>query len=75
MYLVIGKNDCPWCKKAVSHLKDTREDYAYLNLDEFDDVARANFVHTLKYKVGIKTVPAIFNLIGGYEQLMESYDR
>ena len=74
MYLVIGKNDCPWCKKTVSHLEDTREDYAYLNLDEFDDVARADLVHTLKYKVGIKTVPAIFKLIGGYQELMENYD-
>lgn len=74
MYLVIGKNNCSFCKAAVAHLEDTREDYAYLNLDEVRQETREDLVHLLKHKVGYGKVPAIFNLIGGYTELMESYD-
>ena len=76
MYLVIGKKDCPSCKKAVElldeHYTDTGERYAYKCLSRMESYEIANWKHFLKHEVGATTVPQIFKLVGGYEKLEES---
>ena len=75
MYLVIGKQDCNLCEKAVELLdKQYKEDgirYAYKCLSRMESYEIANWKHFLKHEVGATTVPQIFKLVGGYDQLLE----
>lgn len=71
MYLVIGKQNCPYCDKAKALLDRNREKYIYIDITSgdcvTDSVWRDFLVETLK----ARTVPQVFKLIpGGYEGLL-----
>ena len=67
MYIIYGKDSCPYCVKAVKLLSAMGLDYDYVNID-YDEDAKSFVVDNL----GAKTVPQIFNKhkhIGGYDEL------
>lgn len=71
MYLVIGKQNCPYCDKAKALLDRNQEEYIYIDITSgdcvTDSVWRDFLVETLK----ARTVPQVFKLIpGGYEGLL-----
>lgn len=63
LYYVIGKQDCPSCDKAKTLLDDSGCYYIYEELTE-------QSLKLLK-SMNIKTVPAIFEFNGGYEELQK----
>jgi glutaredoxin len=63
LYYVIGKQDCPSCDKAKALLEDSGYYYIYEELTE-------RSLKLLK-SMNIKTVPAIFEFNGGYEELQK----
>lgn len=66
-YVIIGRDDCPWCDKATDLLDEKDLDYNYLAI-EYD-----KWLVTLMKKAGYTTVPLIFGpdnkVIGGYTEL------
>jgi len=68
MYLVFGKDNCPYCEKAKKEMNYWGDDYIYINLSSDDRDATA-YKALLKDKVGMKTVPVIMEVIGGYDDL------
>lgn len=69
MYLIIGKRDCPYCEKAKKLLDDTNEDYVYVDITSGDCITDAVWKHFLVDDLNAKTVPQVFKLVGGYDQL------
>lgn len=64
MYLVVTKDDCPWCEKAKDLLNSKQIPYTWINLNEMPEM-----IPVVK-AMGLKTVPQIFELLpGGYEGL------
>lgn len=67
MYYIIGKPNCPYCDKAKTLLDTKGIDYIYEELT--DDTL------TLLRNMGVRTVPAIFEFKGGFDNLQaELYD-
>jgi len=64
MYLVVGREDCPYCDKAKETLDYWQESYVYASVED---------KHWLDLFVGmgLKTVPQVFKLVGGYTELLE----
>ena len=69
MYLVFGKDNCPYCEKAKKEIDYWGDEYVYINLSDEDTDATAYKV-LLKDKLGMKTVPVIMEVIGGYVELI-----
>jgi glutaredoxin len=65
MYLVIGRENCPYCDKTKELLTSTDLDFVYVDMDS-DPVWKDLLVKDMK----VKTVPQIFKLVGGYEDLL-----
>jgi glutaredoxin len=63
MYYVIGKPNCPYCDKAKTLLEAKGMDYIYEDLSEQPDLL------TLLRNMGVRTVPAIFEFKGGFDNL------
>lgn len=66
MYVVIGKEDCPWCDKAKELITAFGDVYEYFDIKK-DPVMREFLVCN-----GLGTVPQVYldgQLIGGYEDL------
>jgi glutaredoxin len=64
MYLVIGRKNCSYCDKAKELLTSQGKEFVYVDI-ESDPVWKDLLLQDMK----VKTVPQIFNLIGGYEDL------
>lgn len=66
-YVIIGRDDCPWCDKAVDLFDEKGLEYYHVLL-EYN-----KWVGTLMYQAGYHTVPLIFGpdnrVIGGYTEL------
>ena len=71
MYLVIGRQNCPYCEKAKELLEFHRVPYIYKDITSGDCITDAHWKHFLVEDVQAKTVPQIFKLVGGYEDLFE----
>ena len=69
MYLIIGKRDCPYCEKAKKLLDDKDEKYIYVDITSGDCITDAVWKHFLVDDLNAKTVPQVFKLVGGYDQL------
>lgn len=69
MYYVIGKTDCPFCDKAKALLDSTNTPYVYKNLSILPKLKKEAWLEFIKNDLSMKTVPVIFNVIGGYEEL------
>lgn len=73
MYLVIGKENCPWCKRATELLKENKEEFYYANLDRMSLDDAKIFKNLLKEKLNLHSVPQIFSLVGGFSDLEKRY--
>lgn len=68
-YVVLGRENCPFCDKAKELLKEKGLSYVYY------DVRKVPFLRTLCLLSGFTTVPRVFNPlgdhVGGYDDLKE----
>ena len=63
MYIVLGRQQCNFCDRAKALLDAMKEPYMYIDVngaEEYKEFLRMN---------KIKTVPQVFKLVGGYEEL------
>lgn len=68
MFVVYGREDCKYCRKAKKALELVKEPFEYVPLED-KDVVREE----LRLQ-GFATIPAIFlngEVIGGYDELHE----
>jgi len=68
MFVVYGREDCKYCRKAKKALELVGEKFRYIPLEDLDEVREE-----LRVK-GFETIPAIFyqdEVLGGYDQLHE----
>lgn len=67
-FLILGKDDCPWCEKAEDLLIETGLGVLYEDIYD-----HPHYLSLLKM-AGLKTVPQVFSPsgkhIGGYEELV-----
>jgi glutaredoxin len=69
MYLVIGRDNCEYCAQATADLEDKNIPYVYKNLS-YMTLPEENFWRTfLRKDLHATTVPIVFKLIGGYQEL------
>lgn len=71
MYLIIGRKNCPYCDKAKQLMEDVDYKYIYVDITSGDCISDSHWKHFLVEDVKAKTVPQIFELIGGYEEFKE----
>lgn len=67
MFIVYGKDSCPYCVKAKNFLEEKNLDYQYINLDTEEKIAKFKSDNPK-----VKTVPLILKddyVIGGYTDL------
>jgi glutaredoxin len=69
MYLVIGRKNCNYCEKAKELLTSQGKEFVYVDITSGDDNADPFWKKFLVTNMKVKTVPQVFNLIGGYEDL------
>ena len=69
MYLVIGRRNCSYCDKAKETLEEKGTPYVYVDITSGDGITDAVWKHFLVEDLGAKTVPQIFRLLGGYDDL------
>lgn len=62
-FFLITSDACPWCDKAKELLLEYNLPFAEINLMETPEIG------AVMSKLGVKTVPQVFHLIGGYEDL------
>lgn len=60
-FLVISSDACPWCDKVKALLTERGLTYAEINLMEVPELG------AVMSKLGVRTVPQVFQLVGGYE--------
>ena len=73
MKLIIGKDNCSWCSKAVELIESKGEYIVYQNLSTLPNNHYIKWL--IREELGAKTVPFIFDVIGDYEDLEASYTR
>jgi glutaredoxin len=71
MYLVIGRENCSYCDKAKDLLDAKGKEYVYVDITSGDSVNDAVWKKFLTQDMEVKTVPQVFQLIGGFEELHE----
>jgi glutaredoxin len=69
MYLVIGRKNCNYCEKAKALLTSQGKEFVYVDITSGEDFSDSVWKQFLVTDMGVNTVPQIFNLIGGYEDL------
>ena len=69
MYLVIGRSNCSYCDKAKKALEGKGIPYVYVDITSGDNITDAVWKHFLVEDLEAKTVPQIFRLLGGYDDL------
>ena len=72
MYLVLGRQNCPYCDKAKELLESKGEDYRYVDITSGEGSTDKVWKDFLVTTLGVKTVPQVFKLLpGGYEGLLQ----
>ena len=69
MYLVIGRKNCAYCDKARALLNSKNISHVYVDITSGDLLTDATWKHFLVDDLKASTVPQIFNLTGGYDEL------
>ena len=69
MYLVIGRKNCSYCDKAKEALEAKGTPYVYVDITSGDSITDAIWKKFLVEDLEAKTVPQIFRLLGGYDDL------
>jgi len=67
--LMFTKDNCPYCEKAKLLLNSKQIPYVWVNLNE-----NPQDITDMIKSLGIKTVPAIFEYKGGYDELAASFN-
>ena len=77
MYVIIGRQHCSYCEQAKRFLDDRNIKYIYIDITSGDCLTDAHWKQFLTEDIQAKTVPQVFKLIGGYDQLVQEaiYDR
>jgi len=70
MYLVVGRPNCPWCDKAKELLDSKELPYVYVDYAHNKEL----WMYTLIEQMNVRTVPQIFKLEGGYDNLRNTLD-
>lgn len=65
MFLVISKDNCIYCDKAIKLLEEKEEEYVVVDKEEISPF----LIQMMKHKFNHKTYPFIFEFIGGYDVL------
>jgi len=71
MYFIIGKEGCPYCDKAKALLDKNNTQYVYKNLSLLPVTKSKLWAEVVKNEFSMRTVPAVFKLVGGYKDLEE----
>ena len=69
MYLVIGRKNCPYCDKAKDALDEKGMPYVYVDITSGDGFSDSVWKNFLVEDLEARTVPQIFRLLGGYDDL------
>ena len=69
MYLVMGRKNCPYCDKAKEALDGKGIPYTYVDITSGDGITDAVWKNFLVEDLEARTVPQIFRLLGGYDDL------
>ena len=69
MYLVIGRKNCPYCDKAKDLLTEKDIPFVYVDITSGDCITDSLWKHFLVEDLQAKTVPQIFRLLGGFDDL------
>jgi glutaredoxin len=73
MYLVLGRENCPFCDLAVSHLTVSGEEFKYIDVT---GIGNERLKDLLTKDLDLNQVPQIFELVGGYSELEQKlYDK
>ncbi len=67
MFIVYGKKNCPYCLLAQQDLDTAKLEYTYVDITDWDEKRKSD----LRTHTGMKTVPVIVKLIGGYSDLQQ----
>lgn len=71
MYLVIGRDNCPYCEKAKRLLESRNKEYIYVDITSGDSITDTVWKNFLVDTMKARTVPQVFKLVeGGYEGLL-----
>jgi glutaredoxin len=69
MYLVVGRKNCSYCDKAKEALETKGTPYVYVDITSGDSITDAVWKNFLVEDLEARTVPQIFRLLGGYDDL------
>lgn len=69
MYLVIGRDNCEFCTRAVEELEENNQPYIYKNISAITLTEEKVWRSFLRTELHATTVPVVFKLIGGYQEL------
>lgn len=85
MFIVFGKETCPYCINTRSLLDESKKKYIYLPLEEEENVDYVSELKLLKLIPEThKTVPKVIKFkkkkgrsefIGGYEDLLDYFEK
>jgi glutaredoxin len=75
MYLIIGKQNCPFCEDAKALLSMKGEEYVYVDITSGDCILDSMWKTFLVDDLRVKTVPQVFKLTGGFQELYEEYTK
>lgn len=69
MYLVIGKDNCPFCDRAKAMLEGNNLPMIYININNEEPEVQGFLKGLIKKELTETTVPQIFTHIGGAKEL------
>jgi glutaredoxin len=68
MYLVLGRENCPFCDLAVSRLRVDGREFKYIGVTDSGNLRLRDL---LTKDLDLNQVPQIFELVGGYDELVQ----
>lgn len=71
MYLVIGRQNCPYCDKAKKLLERNGENYLYVDITSGNCITDAFWKNFLVDDLKAEKVPQVLKLVGGYTELVQ----
>ena len=69
MYVVIGRKNCEYCDKTKELLDSKGLEYVYIDIKSGEFLLDTAWKWFLKEQLKVTTVPQIFKVLGGYDDL------
>lgn len=69
MYLVLGKENCSWCKKVKDYLAYNNKPFIYIDIKEEAEKGNNTWLDFVMKDLSAKTVPQILKLTNTEEVL------